>query len=391
MRRATCLVALLAVTACSEPLELADWLLEVPEGTPTRNYAHVPREERDPEAITLVEDLLVGADLSDPEAGVFDPSRIVASPAGSIFVSDVAMNHIQMYGPDGEYLKTLGREGQGPGEFQWLWGMTIAGDHLVVDDRGNNRFSMWTLAGEHVEDHAKPSRLVHSSMEGLNDGTFVSRFRRQTMEDGRLVVARQSLDGRELLRFADFDIGPSVRPEPDWDAYDMMRARVGLYEQPQAILTVGGGETVYLSPAREYQVLALSMDGTALWALRTDMRRPPFPQAVKEAELERVTEGAVGISINDVDWPESYRSVQYLRIDGAGRLYVFLEPGLPFPERPEVWEVDVYSPLGERLAAGFLPEVWSYARGDHVFGIRTDPETEERVAVRYRLSVSGTR
>ena len=104
--------------------------------------------------------------------------------------------------------------------------------------------------------------------------------------------------------------------------------------------------------------------------------------------MDRVTGGADGISINDVDWPESYGAVQYLRTDGAGRLYVFLEPGLPFPERPDVWEVDVYSPQGEQLASGFLPELWSYARGEYVFGIRTDPETEERVAVRYQLSVT---
>jgi len=379
------LLSICAFGCGREPLEFADWQFEVPEGTPTREYAQVPREERDPAAIALVDDLLVGADLSDPETGVFRPSLVVASKAGDIFVADAAMNRIQMYGPGGEHLKTLGREGQGPGEFQWLWGMTIAGEYLVVDDRTNQRFSVWTLEGEHVEDHAKTWRATLSSMQGLDSGTFVSIFSDQTMEGGRRIVARQSLDGSELLRFADLDIGPMVIPGSDWDAHDMMRAMVGLYERPRMIMTVGSGETVYLSPVKEYQVKALSVDGTPLWALRSDMRPSPWPEAVKESVLQGVTDGAAGVSIDDVDWPELYDAVEHIRTDGAGRLYVFLEPGLPFQETPDVWEVDVYSPQGERLAAGFLPEVWSYAQGGHVFAIRTDPETEERVVVRYRL------
>ncbi len=379
----------LVTTACSEPMEFADWLLDVPAGTPMREYAHVPRDQRDPGAISLVEDLVVGTDLTNPDTGLFQPSQIAASPEGDLFVSDFAMKRIQMYAPDGTHVRTLGREGQGPAEFESLWRMTIAGDRLVVDDRGNDRFSLWTLDGEHVAEHPKSTRATFFSTQGLRDRTFVSAVNNQTMDGGRRIVARYSLEGEEMLRFVELDIGPSVMPGPDWDAQDMMRAMVGLYRRPSVIVAVGEEDLVYLSPVRQYQLLALSAEGEVRWALRTDMRPPPWSVAQKQAEIERVTGGAGGISIDDVDWPDEFGAIDHIRTDGSGRVYVFLQHGMPFPENPDRWEVDVYSPDGDRLASGFLPEVWSYARGDFVYGVRTDPETDERSAVRYRLTLPG--
>ena len=62
-------------------------------------------------------DLVIGEDLDNPEAILYQPTRIVAAPNGNIFVGDRGSNQIKMFGPDGAYLKSLGKEGQGPGEF----------------------------------------------------------------------------------------------------------------------------------------------------------------------------------------------------------------------------------------------------------------------------------
>ncbi|MGD8817073.1 MAG: hypothetical protein PVJ51_07795, partial [Acidobacteriota bacterium] len=67
-----------------------------------------------------------------------------------------------------------------------------------------------------------------------------------------------------------------------------------------------------------------------------------------------------------------------------GHLYVF--PFIPGSwDRPEQ-PVDVYSTDGEHLFSGMIPMVrWESARGDYVYGIRRDPDTDESTAVRYRL------
>lgn len=43
----------------------------------------------------------------------------------------------------GEFIRSLGREGQGPGEFQFVRGLQVVGDSVHVFDAGNLRHSVW--------------------------------------------------------------------------------------------------------------------------------------------------------------------------------------------------------------------------------------------------------
>jgi hypothetical protein len=90
-------------------------------------------------------------------------------------------------------------------------------------------------------------------------------------------------------------------------------------------------------------------------------------------------------AVGDFDWPPA-QAVELLRTDGAGRLYVF--PTKPREDDAPVGPrmVDVYSSAGDFLAAGLVDHIWTHARGDHVYGLRTN-ERDEWVAVRYHLTV----
>lgn len=50
-----------------------------------------------------------------------------------VVVADRQRNHVHFYSPSGEHLQTVGRTGQGPGEFTQIWRMyRIQGDSLMV-------------------------------------------------------------------------------------------------------------------------------------------------------------------------------------------------------------------------------------------------------------------
>jgi len=190
-------VAVGSMAACSSmggaDLEFADWLLPVPEGTPIKEYAPVAVEERDPDAVRLVEDLVIGGDPYDEQTLFYGAGAIVASPAGDIFVIDRGNNRIQMFGPDGAYERTLGKAGQGPGEFAGLYNMIISEGRLVVYDSRNRRYSYWTLDGEHIGDHVPTQQASPQSMEALADGSFVSMFtERDEDRTGRRVAGFSS-------------------------------------------------------------------------------------------------------------------------------------------------------------------------------------------------------
>ena len=173
--RTVCAITLtlsLGLAGCNTPPQPnpADWVLAVPEGVPTREYASVPMEDRTEVAFELVEDLVIGGDPADPNTAFYRPTAIVAAENGNIFVVETGGKRVQMFGPEGEFRATLGKEGQGPGEFQQPMGATIAGEHLVVLDMLGRRLSVWTDEGEYVADHALPITSLPRQLVRLTQG-----------------------------------------------------------------------------------------------------------------------------------------------------------------------------------------------------------------------------
>lgn len=72
----------------------------------------------------LEENLSIGNDQEDNYA-FFTAIKIIVDKDENIFVLDSSNLRIQKYGRNGHYLTTIGRKGQGPGEFQFLGGAFI--------------------------------------------------------------------------------------------------------------------------------------------------------------------------------------------------------------------------------------------------------------------------
>ena len=122
MRRFGLCVALLAAVACSEPLEFVDWVVPVPDGARLVEYAAVTDEERAGKRIELEPELVISARGDDPNYAFYRPSAIGVDDAGNIYVADSSNARVQVFDAGGEYVRTLGRAGQGPGEFSSLSG-----------------------------------------------------------------------------------------------------------------------------------------------------------------------------------------------------------------------------------------------------------------------------
>ncbi len=84
-----------------------------------------------------------------PENLFFEsPSTVSCDPEGNIYVVDSGAKNIKKFDAKGTFLKTIGREGQGPGEFGGLYYATFAKDRLIVWDSGNRRLYAFTPDGE---------------------------------------------------------------------------------------------------------------------------------------------------------------------------------------------------------------------------------------------------
>lgn len=62
------------------------------------------------------------------------PRAFVQGPDGNYYVPDVRDNRIVVFDSDGNYLRSIGRDGEGPGEFRYVLLQSLKGDTLCIFD-----------------------------------------------------------------------------------------------------------------------------------------------------------------------------------------------------------------------------------------------------------------
>ena len=82
------------------------------------------------------------------------PTDFALGPDGEMYISDGYGNaRIHKYSPDGELIKSWGKPGSGPGEFDLPHCVRVdPRNRVMVADRENNRIQFFTLDGEYIEE-----------------------------------------------------------------------------------------------------------------------------------------------------------------------------------------------------------------------------------------------
>lgn len=78
-------------------------------------------------------------------------SGMTVDSAGRIYVLDRQADELRIFGPDGSHIRTVGRKGEGPGEYVTANGLVWIGDDtLVVVDEQGNRYTVLTRDGDYI-------------------------------------------------------------------------------------------------------------------------------------------------------------------------------------------------------------------------------------------------
>lgn len=85
-----------------------------------------------------------GADGTASELG--QPRSLAVDEQGRVYVVDAKPAAIKVFSPDGKLIRTIGRDGEGPGEFR-VGFIAVRGGHLVLQDPQLARTSVWDTAG----------------------------------------------------------------------------------------------------------------------------------------------------------------------------------------------------------------------------------------------------
>lgn len=378
-------MVLLAAAGCAEPLVFPDWSLPVEEGTRVVEYAPVPTEDRTA-TIDWVDELVIGdRGDTDPRYAFTRPSAVTVDARGQIYVVDPQAVSVKVFDASGEFLRELGREGQGPGEFQDPRTIVSLGDRVIVRASRNARWSHFDLDGNPVEDHAYPIYDNLEILKATDGGAIVGSTTRFT-EEQVLVWSFGIYTPEAELVLPLFEMSTPNTPTIERNGRSTYFSRT-----PRAIpqAAVGRDGSAYWTMSDEYQLLAVGPDGAQRWALRVAVS----PPALTREEIDGVMELVRGLyedaTESEVNLPDRQPALGYVLVDGHGHVYVFpyvwAAFGMP-PNPPISVPVDVYSSEGERLFSGMTQSRrWAYADGDYVWEIGTDPATDENVVRKVRL------
>jgi hypothetical protein len=197
-------VVLSVSSSCSKKGGGTEWraTIETVDGVKTVRNPETPRYGEF--AFELSENLTIGDEKDD---AYFFPGGATVSVdgEGAIYVCDFGNKRVQVYDRAGKYVRTLGRQGQGPGEY-------IFPQNAILDDAGNiyvhsGRFLV-IFGREGLFQKNIPLKTFLPTLMFGPGGTIVGTTQPNPRAEGgpKNELVQLSQDGERLRTFAEFPV-----------------------------------------------------------------------------------------------------------------------------------------------------------------------------------------
>lgn len=345
-----------------------------------------------------------GAEDAEPAYDLLQVSDAVRLSDGSIALINNGTSELRFYDRSGRHLRTVGRKGDGPGEFRAMETLDrSAGDTLHVYDYLLRRFTSIAPDGTLLGSTGLRAALEGAFLQPLTrlpDGSWVATAQVFSGE-GETGVRRDSLTVLRLAPAVD-SIADSIGRFPATEMY-ISRGGEGATRfvtfslVPFGLSTrvVAGGGRIFVGNPERYLIQVYRPDG----ALERSIRRPIEREPVAEQEVARLREHELSESDPrfreqvEAKWanaPVAALKPAFARmaVDADGALWV---------EGPRVLEgdpgyADVFDREGRLLGRIPLPGYFRITDigSDYVLGVARDADTGLEQVRLYHLD-RGTR
>ncbi|PJA73743.1 hypothetical protein CO151_12580 [bacterium CG_4_9_14_3_um_filter_65_15] len=341
----TTLLILLALPALAAPeMVTTDGVLHIRNGAePTGGVQDMDLEEMW---------RIGGEDDEDVLLGIITRARI--ADKGDIYLLDAQLSQAQVFSPDGEFIKTLGRQGSGPGE------LTAPGDMVFMPDGTLGLVQIF------------PGKIVKLDLDGTPAGDFNPEVGTSTSGGFLALVSCRSAGGN--LALAGIQISMDTSTMTQVRTYFLRSFAIDGQQTASYIerpvtwkfdsnfkfreidndfiwwrMDVGpDGKVVSCIPRYGYALSVWNPDGTLdrvierqyePWT-RTDKVKQRF-QSIMEAQAAQFPPGT------PVEVEDQEQDIEDLRVDKDGNIWVLPSREMFEPQEGFFATYDVFSPDGQ--------------------------------------------
>jgi hypothetical protein len=321
--------------------------------------------------LSLEEELRIGKE-GDERTQFYRVRDIAADPQGNIYVDDYSNGRVQVFDPQGAFLRTIGRPGQGPGEFENPTLIRFGGrdGRLHVMDR-YRRINIFDDKGIYIRS-VMPENGFEDYFPDAADG-FMAVMR--TGSDEELTsfhtLSRLDADGKTRAVLAEFPY-----------TLHMERREGGTlvvstgYEMSLCAAPLPGDALVY-GYSKDYELVILGPDDRKALVIRKDGPRPAFTAEEKSG-------------FGRIPVPKLKPYFFGILTDPEGRIYVQRNMNTTGkrgygPIATEDKQFDVFSREGVFLFRAALPPNTRVIRSGLVYTYFIDEDQGLEYAQRFRI------
>ena len=326
---------------------------------------------------TLEEDLRI---WGPPDGYLSDVIAVAVDSRDNIYILDGTTQEIQVFDAEGGFLRTLGGQGQGPGEFREALGPAIAqGDTLWVADGRAPRYSIFASDGRFIGTQVRrmASGMIAERCTIAPDGSYMEWWTRLPKVESSDDMSDNDLRHHHPIRVSTDEEKQDTLPYLEFTRQladlPSLGIRRPVWFGPSLKRTLGCRDDVWFAPSGEYRIYrrTLAGDTTVVFTLEG-----VTPAAVDEADrdevratFERYPDANAALMADYLRaLPENKPVIAGLFVDGAGHVFV-----VPETSRVDAGTVvDVFREDGVFLGRVAVPEAVkidpdrAYATGDYL-------------------------
>jgi len=345
----TLIVIVLAIYSCSKKDTEGEMAIKEKNGVIVIKNPKEPLY--DDTHFSLKEDLVIGKAQGEEEYMFSHLRSIAVDVEGNIYTSDDSGMPLKVYDKNGQFLRSISRKGQGPGEIGASYTIQITSDNeLLVYDIRNSKILFFTLEGEHLRSKDLKN---YSPLQIYSD-------------------SRQNyyiLDPVKISNGVSYNI---VRLDEEMNAVSTL-IEYPMPPPPETFLAfltffyfkVLPDDNLLYGESKNYELQILSPEGRILKRIIKEYDPIPVTDKDKEFRRRNIQKG------QKVEFPSHHPAFYGFFLDDTGKIYVRTWQE---PLDKERYLCDVFDSEGRyiaRIPLSIRPQVWKKSK---IYTIEEDDE-----------------